>query len=118
MAKDLDLVGIISEKICSDLSSIIRKIIREEVSFSLNLKSCKQNITEDYLTAPEAAKFLGRKLSTLYKDVHLGCIPYHRSGARKLLFSRKELENFVRKGRSKSKSEIDLEVTKYFQEKN
>lgn len=101
-----------------NLEIIVRRAVADELKLSRIDNPKRLEVENEFLTADQAAKFLGRKLSTLYKDVHLGNIPFHRSGARKLLFSKSELDAFVKQTKSKSKAIIEDEVSTYLISKN
>lgn len=68
---------------------------------------------EDFLSAEETAKFLKIKLSTLYSKVEKSDLPHYRSGKRKLLFKKTELEAYINERKSKSNQEIADEVDNY-----
>ena len=70
---------------------------------------------QDYLSAEEAANFLKIKLNSIYSKVEKGELPHYRSGKRKLLFSRKELEVFIMSTKMKSMEEIEREAEEYIQ---
>lgn len=92
---------------------IVRTAVREEMSlFNTQLQPAGAN-DEGYLTTEQAAVFLKRKISTIYKDVRLGNIPHHRSGSRKLLFSRKELEQYVQDRKGFDRQAIEEAVSQF-----
>ena len=68
---------------------------------------------EDFLSAEQTALFLKIKLSTLYSKVEKGDLPHYRSGKRKLLFSKKELEAYIANRKGKSNQEISDEADNY-----
>lgn len=101
------------QKIYKHLERLVRTAVREEAKL-LTLNSQKVNLTNsEYISAEQAAAFLKRKLPTIYKDVRLGKIPYFRSGPRKLLFSKAELEDYIKRKKISSKQDIEDEVTNY-----
>ena len=102
----------------SNLELIVRKAVAEELKFCHPGNTQINKIDNEFLTAEQASIFLGRKLSTLYKDVHLGNIPFHRSGARKLLFSKNELEIYIKQSRVKSTKEIKDDISMYLKSNN
>jgi excisionase family DNA binding protein len=91
------------------VDSAIRRTL-EQLSKSSPAES---SIDEDYLSAEQAAAFLKIKLSTLYSKVGKGDLPHYRSGKRKLLFSKKELESYIAGHRHKTNQEISEEVDDY-----
>ena len=68
---------------------------------------------EDFLSAVQAAAFLKLKLNTIYSKAEKGDLPFYRSGKRKLLFSKKELEQHVLKRKVRSREELISEVEQY-----
>ena len=68
---------------------------------------------EDFLSAEQAASFLKLKLNTIYSKAEKGELPFYRSGKRKLLFSKKELEQYVRDRKVRSREELKEEVEQY-----
>ncbi|MDI1234866.1 MAG: helix-turn-helix domain-containing protein [bacterium] len=88
------------------------------VSEQKSIPQTETNFIEDYLSANQAAGFLKIKLSTLYSKVTKGELPHSKSGKRKLLFSKKDLENYIAKRKVKSHDEINQEVENYLLKKN
>jgi excisionase family DNA binding protein len=76
-------------------------------------KSQSESRDEDFLSAEEAAKFLKIELSTLYSKVSKRDLPSYRSGKRKLLFSKKELEDYITQRKGKTNKEIEKEAETY-----
>lgn len=111
-------INSLMQEFYANIECIVRRVLKQELYEKSHAAIREIDGDAEYLTAAEAAKFLGRKLSTLYKDVHLRNIPYHRSGARKLLFSKKDLEDFIQKSKSKDVRTIKEEVENYIQSKN
>jgi excisionase family DNA binding protein len=70
-------------------------------------------IDEDFLSAEQAASFLKLKLNTIYSKAEKGDLPFYRSGKRKLLFSKKELEMYVLKRKVRSHQELHEEVEQF-----
>ena len=105
-------------KIYAQIDVIVRKATKEAVEDALKIKTSTENSKdEDFLSAPEAANFLKIKLNTLYSKVEKGEVSHYRSGKRKLLFSKKELSNFIASRKGKSNTEIAEEVDRYFLQK-
>jgi len=52
-------------------------------------------IPEGFITASEAAEFLGYSIQTIYNKVNLGEIPHYKRG-RTLRFRRSELDAWLR----------------------
>ena len=68
---------------------------------------------QEFLSAEQAASFLKLKLNTIYSKAEKGELPFYRSGKRKLLFSKKELEQHVLKRKVKSLEELKEEVEQF-----
>jgi len=101
-------------QIYQHLNVVVRSAAREAMEQLLKGKSSKEpNMDEDFLSAEQAASYLKIKLNTLYAKAEKGEIPYSRSGKRKLLFAKKDLEQYVAKRRVKSLDEINEEVETY-----
>jgi excisionase family DNA binding protein len=109
-----NLVSHLLPQIYRHINMAVRSAFKEamEQSSRKNL-SQESSIDEDYLSAEQAASFLKLKLCTIYSKAEKGDLPYSRSGKRKLLFSKKELEAYVAKRKVKSHDEINEEVETY-----
>lgn len=69
------------------------------------------------LNIEEAAKFLSLSVPTIYGLVHRQEIPvYKRPGTKRLYFSKKELEEWIKAGRKKTIKEIQHEVDNYMEQ--
>lgn len=100
------------------INVVVRSAAKEAMEQLLKGKSSKEpNMDEDFLSAEQAASFLKIKINTLYKKKDNGDLPYTRSGKRKLLFSKKDLESYVSKRKVKSNDEINDEVETYLKNK-
>lgn len=101
-------------KIYSHITTIVRIATKEALEQILKSKSFKEfESDDDFLSASQAAKFLKIQLTTVYSKVEKGELPHYRSGKRKLLFKKTELELHVDKSKVKSKQEINEEVIDY-----
>jgi excisionase family DNA binding protein len=100
------------------INVVVRSAARDAMEQLLKGKSSKEsNMEEDFLSAEQAASFLKIKVNSIYKKVKTGELPIYRSGKRKLLFSKKELEQHVAKRKVKSIDEIYEEVQNYKRKK-
>jgi excisionase family DNA binding protein len=80
------------------INVVVRAATREAMEQLLKGKSFKEpNMEEDFLSAEQAATFLKIRRNSIYKKVKNAELPVYRSGKRKLLFSKKELEQYVAK---------------------
>ena len=101
-------------KIYHHINVVVSSAFKEAMEQSSKSKPSKEsNIDEDFLSAEQAASFLKLKLNTIYSKAEKGDLPFYRSGKRKLLFSKKELEQYVAKRKVKSLDEINEEVETY-----
>lgn len=67
------------------------------------------------LNVNEAADFLGYKPHTLYSKVHKRQIPFHKAeGGSRLYFSTKDLTEWIKNGRKKTKEEMSRELDEEF----
>lgn len=106
----------LSSEIYAYLNLIVKSSVKEAIDQILKAKSSFLQ-DQDYLSAEEAASFLKIKLNSIYSKVEKGELPHYRSGKRKLLFSRKELEVFIMSTKMKSMEEIEREAEEYIQNK-
>ena len=96
------------------INVVVRSAAKEAMEQLLKGKSPKeQSLDEVYFSSVQASSYLKIKLNTLYAKAEKGEIPFSRSGKRKLLFSKKDLEQYVAKRRVKSLDEINEEVETY-----
>ena len=72
---------------------------------------------DHFLSALEASIFLKLKIGTIYKKVENYELPHYRIGKRKLLFSQKELLDYVLGGKGKTFVSISNEVDEYINSK-
>jgi len=72
--------------------------------------------TEKLLNIQEAAEFLNLTVPTMYSKVSKNELPFMKRSKR-LYFSSLELIKYLKKGRSKSKAEIESEAEKYLKKK-
>jgi len=71
---------------------------------------------EQFLTIQEAAKFLNLTVPTIYSKVSKGELPVMKRSKR-LYFSSSELMDYLKKGRKKSKAEIEAAAEDYLKDK-
>ncbi len=97
-----------------NLEEIIHSAARSAATEVLNKLQEQMNLAssaeEDFLSAVQAAAYLKIKLNTLYSKVEKGELACYRSGKRKLLFSKSELEQFIRSKRFKSNADISNDI--------
>lgn len=118
MNKENDTLNELLPQIYKHIDVVVRSAIKEAIEELSTIKQLKEPSSDiEYLSAEEAANFLKIKLNTIYSKVEKGELPHYRSGKRKLLFSRKELERFIVSSKMKSMEEIEREVEEYIQNK-
>lgn len=71
---------------------------------------------DEFLTVPEAAKFLRLSVPTIYGLISKGEIPV-RKRSKRCYFSTKELQEYLNQGRRKTVTETVLESQSYLQTK-
>ena len=86
------------------LKSAIKEVLIEE----LQLKPAQPST----LSINEAAKFLKLKITTLYEKTSRKLIPHFKKG-NKLYFNQGELEDWIKKGKVKTASEIESEAAAF-----
>lgn len=87
------------------LKSAIKEILSED------LKNLKSDLP-DILNIREAASFLKLKIATLYEKTSLKVIPHFKKG-NKLYFKRKELEEWIKSGKVKTKPELEGQAVNF-----
>lgn len=107
-----DYLELLTEKIQILVANTLKECINK---LSTSEKQGMQLTHDEFLSAKEAANFLKIKLNTIYAKVERREISFYRSGKRKLLFSKRELEMYI-KERNTSVSNISNDVNKYLQE--
>ena len=100
-------------QIYQHINEVVRSAAKDALEQLLKVKSTNELSDEDYLSAEQTASFLKLKINTIYAKAEKGELPFYRSGKRKLLFSKKELEQYVTKRKVKSLDEIKYEADNY-----
>lgn len=91
----------------------VRLLLRQELeSYFNNQIQTGESIPDSLFTIQETAEFLSLAVPTIYGLVSRNEIPYSKKGKR-LYFSRLELMDWVKSGRSKTKAEIAAEADDY-----
>jgi excisionase family DNA binding protein len=93
-----------------DLKEIIQDSIRQILDEYLPKNQVQHSRTSDLLNIEEAATLLNLAKPTIYGLVSTANIPNMKKG-KKLYFSRKELEDWIKSGRRKTFQEKKDEVT-------
>lgn len=63
-----------------------------------------------YLTAKQAANYLGYSIAYLYQLTCKHAIPYYNPTGRKILIKREELEAWIEKGRVRTDEELSQNI--------
>lgn len=74
----------------------------DQLAAQLSVAAPEEN---DTLDLEGAMRLLKKSRATIYQMTHTGTIPHFKSG-NKLYFSKKELTDFIRAGRVRTKNEI------------
>ncbi len=104
----------------NDLPRAVTRLTNEVSELkSLLLKKQESTPTkeaEQLLTIKEASDFLKLSVPTIYSKVSKNELPYMKQGKR-LYFSSTELMEYIKKGRKKTKAEIEVEAETYLSNK-
>lgn len=73
----------------------------------------QDNLSKEFLTVVEAAKYLSISESALYKKTSNKEIPYYVPGGKKIYFLKEDIDNWVLNGKVNSVSEVNLETELY-----
>ena len=87
------------------LKSAIKEILGE------NLKQTNQSLS-DILNIEEAAAYLKLKITTLYEKTSKKIIPHFKRG-NKLYFNKNDLEEWIKKGKVTTQTEIEGQAATY-----
>ena len=98
-----ELITLTAQAVCKEVFAQLKKTMPEGNSSG----------SEDSLNSRGAANMLKIALNTLYSKVENGELPFSRSGKRKLLFSRKELEKYISDRKGKTNQDIMNEAENY-----
>lgn len=87
-------------KIFNHINIAVRSAIKEEFEHYIKTKSqIEGGVNVENLSSKQASSYLKIKLNTLYSWVENGKISYSRSGKRKLIFLKSDLEQYVARRR-------------------
>jgi excisionase family DNA binding protein len=67
--------------------------------------------TKQVLTLQEVSNYTGLSMSYLYKLTHKSEITFYKPNGKKIYIDRLELEAWLKRNRSKSRDEIEQDVT-------
>ncbi len=118
MNKEQVPVSDLLPQIFHHINVVVRSSVKEAMEqISKNKSSKEPNMDEEHLSAEQAANYLKIKLNTVYSKKSTGELPYSKSGKRKLLFSKKDLDKYITNRKVKSNDEIKEEVENYMGKK-
>ena len=98
-------VSLLNEKLDN-----LEKFILENSTKKFNSES------NQLLTVKQAAEFLNLAVPTIYSKVSKNELPFMKRSKR-LYFSRKELTEYIKKGRNKTTLEVEKEAEEYLSKK-
>ncbi len=78
----------------------------------LVVKSLLEDKTAEYINIDQACAYLGFKKGYLYNLIWQKKIPYYKPNGKKLYFNRRELAEWISKGRNKTVDEVKEEHEK------
>jgi len=90
-----------------EFKSLLKEAVQEVIKGETQKTSGKE-----LLNIEEAAGFLDLKVNTLYEKTSLKTIPHFKKG-NKLYFRRTELEEWVKAGKVKTRTEIEGEAVSF-----
>jgi excisionase family DNA binding protein len=90
--------------------------MKQQTNIETELKEIKQLLTvqtDEPMPLSEAYKYLGIKKSYLYKLIFLKQISFYKPNGKLIFFKKNDLNNWLFRGRHKSKAEIETEAGAY-----
>ncbi|NQX97723.1 MAG: helix-turn-helix domain-containing protein [Flavobacteriales bacterium] len=103
--QDLILISISVHELKTIIEQSVKKAVQEIAPSTIQGKE-KSSL---YLNVQQASQFTHMAIATLYDYTHKKKIPFSKIGKR-LLFSKKELTEWIQKHRKKTRYEIDQEA--------
>jgi len=91
----------------------LRKILSEEIKNALKDNPAPSNgeNSDEFLTIQQVSQFTNIAVATLYNYTHKRKIPFSKVG-KKLLFSKRELAEWISRHKYNTKSETDTKAQK------
>ena len=111
-----DKQNILTSMSKQELKAMISVAVVEAMKILQFQQTESSESTEDLVLIQEASKILRLAVPTIYSKVSKSELPYMKRG-KLLYFSRKELIQYLRDGRRKTKTEIENETKDYFLKK-
>lgn len=97
------------EELPNAVTLILQKVSRLESLLKQKQDNTTAEAQENILNIQEAANFLNLSVPTIYSKVSRGELPFMKRGKR-LYFSSTELMDYLKKGRQKTRNEIEQEA--------
>ena len=110
--QDLILISISVQELKVLIEQSVKKAVQEIVQHNdISLPTTVQEKEKSslYLNIQQASQFTHMAIATLYDYTHKKKIPFSKIGKR-LLFSKKELSEWIQKHRKKTNDELDQEA--------
>ncbi|MBN1185458.1 MAG: helix-turn-helix domain-containing protein [Bacteroidales bacterium] len=98
------------------ISDVADEVIKKLELWKIDSKQSAKSLNNDLLTVKDAAQFLHLTVPTVYSKVSRGELPVMKRSKR-LYFSREDLMEYIRVGRKKTNSEIEVEAGSYLKKK-
>jgi len=99
-----------------NLVADLRNEVKEMKSLLLKTETQQRNITNNLIGIKEVAKLTGLTVPTLYGYCQRNEIPYSKKGNR-LFFFEEEIISWIKTGKRKTLSEIQIEAENYISNK-
>lgn len=118
--QDLILISISVHELKNIIDQSVKKAVQEivqnnDISLPSNIQEKEKSSL--YLNIQQASKFTHMAIATLYDYTHKKKIPFSKIGKR-LLFSKKELTEWIQRHRKKTKDELDQEADDWLNKNN
>jgi len=96
-----------------ELKTLIKSAVKEAVlENSSNSGLAVNGVADEILDVRQAASFLKLKVATLYDKTCKRLIPHFKKG-KKVYFRMQELEDWLNKGKVKTRSDLETEAANY-----
>lgn len=86
----------------------------EKVENSKYEKTNIQEVHNEIFNVEEAASYLKVSKSHIYKLTYQNLIPYSKPSGKKIFIVKKDLDDFIKMSKTKTKYQIDIEANTYF----
>jgi len=95
------------------------KVLAEQITENIrsSFKNKFSSDEDEFLSIDETAKLINLKKSTIYGLVHKNDIPHFKNG-KKLRFQKREILDWIKDGKRKTKSDIQKQADTYLANNN